>query len=74
MTFNRVLPFLAALVLAAIAVQAVRTGRVTFGRRGKLFGPWTFRREQRPIAFWMTVSFYGLVAVFLCVFAFSSIR
>lgn len=70
MTINRVLPFLVALVFLAMAVEAIRTGRLRFGMRGKLLGPWTFRREGRPIAFWLAVGSYLLAAVLLAVIAF----
>jgi hypothetical protein len=70
MTIKRVLPFLVALVFLAMAVEAIRTGRTRFGMRGKLLGPWTFRRESQPVAFWLAVGSYLLAAVLLAVIAF----
>lgn len=74
MTMDRVLGFVIALAALALAARAIRTGRIRFGLRGKLFGPWIFRRESRPIAFWLAVTFDIAVAVFLGVFAFRGIR
>lgn len=70
MTINRVLPFLVALAFLAMGLEAIRTGRTRFGRRGKLLGPWTFRRDTRPIAFWLAVTSYLLAALLLAFVAF----
>lgn len=70
MTINRVLPILVALAFLAMGLEAIRTGRTRFGMRGKFLGPWTFRRDIRPIAFWVAVSSYLLAAVLLAFIAF----
>lgn len=74
MIFERVVPLLIALLFVAFAVEAIRTGRTKFGMRGKFFGPWTFRRANRPVAFWFAVSVYLLAAAILVVAATRAIR
>jgi hypothetical protein len=74
MTVNRVLAFLVALVFLAIAAEAVKSGRARVGMSGNLFGPSTFRRESRPIGFWLAVFSYLVVAVLLGVIALGDLK
>ena len=66
----RIGPFVIALVFAALAVIAVKQGRVTYRVRGPMRWitgrGYTFRRSESPFVFWLAVSAYLVIAL-LCV-------